>query len=223
MQTEKIIRSNRKTLSLTVDNQGQLIVRAPHQLSINHIKKFVKQKSNWILKKQNYITDIIKAQHENAEYKDGKIIFYLGRKYHLRLNGKIKQLKFEEKYIEFPYKYLDNAEAYMVKWYKIKAKEIISLRIEKYALSLNLKYNKIGITSAKKRWGSCNTNGNINFSYRLIMAPIDVIDYVIIHELMHLIEPNHSENFWKQVESIMPDYKIRKKWLRDNQYRILYS
>lgn len=100
--------------------------------------------------------------------------------------------------------------------YKEKAKEYIPIRAEKIAEQFWLRYNTIKITSAKTRWGSCTSKKNLNFSYRLILCPKKVIDYVICHELAHLTHMNHSAKFWQEVGRLMPDYKKHKKWLKDN-------
>jgi predicted metal-dependent hydrolase len=99
-----------------------------------------------------------------------------------------------------------------------RATELITARVNAKARKMNLAFNKIRITSAQQRWGSCSFNGNLNFSWRLIMAPIEVIDCVVVHELVHLIEHNHSSEFWARVYAEVPDYKESHKWLRDNNY-----
>ncbi len=100
-------------------------------------------------------------------------------------------------------------------WYKERAYEKIKERVEFYAQKRGLKYNRVNITSAEKRWGSCSAKGNLNFSWRLIMAPLPVVDYVVVHELVHLIEKNHSKEFWKKVKLFMPDYEKYKDWLKE--------
>jgi predicted metal-dependent hydrolase len=105
-------------------------------------------------------------------------------------------------------------------FYKYKASTVISQRVEAISDAHGFKYKEIGLTSAKKRWGSCSYNDRIKINWRLIMAPADIIDYVIIHELSHTVHKNHSKNFWHCVASIMPDYKIRIKWLKDNGHML---
>ena len=100
--------------------------------------------------------------------------------------------------------------------YKKRAKEYIPSRVESIAKKYWYEYNTIKITSAKTRWGSCTSKKNLNFSYRLILCPNEVIDYVICHELSHLTHMNHSKLFWQEVEKMMPDFKIQDKWLKDN-------
>jgi hypothetical protein len=106
------------------------------------------------------------------------------------------------------------------KWYKNKFKEIAIPRLEYFADKYNLSVNQIRIKEQKTMWGSCSSKNNINLNYLLIMAPMDVIDYVIIHELVHTIHRNHSVNFWKSVESIMPNFKEAKRWLKENGYKL---
>lgn len=97
---------------------------------------------------------------------------------------------------------------------KLKTKEIIAQRIDVYSKLMNLKPERVSISSAKKRFGSCSSKGNLNFSFRLALYPVEAIDYVIVHELAHLKEMNHSKRFWKIVEKYLPDYKERQKLLR---------
>lgn len=100
--------------------------------------------------------------------------------------------------------------------YRQAAKEYIPKRVRFYADILQVDYGKITIRDQKTRWGSCSSSGNLNFNWRLILAPPKVLDYVVIHELCHRKEMNHSTRFWQYVESIMPDYKEQRKWLKDN-------
>ncbi len=221
MQPDKLIRSNRKTIALQIDETAQLVVRAPHHVSMRKISSFIQEKNDWIIKTQQKVIVKNKIAEQNIEFRDGKIALFLGKEYVIRLNGKINHIEFDGNYLEFPFKEIELGNELLIKWYKKKSKEVIVPRVKHYAEDLELDYNKISITSAKKRWGSCNSKGNINFSYRLVMAPKQVIDYVIVHELMHLKEMNHSKKFWNLVESVIPDYKQRKKWLKDNQHKIV--
>ncbi|MFY9394281.1 MAG: M48 family metallopeptidase, partial [Halanaerobiales bacterium] len=92
--------------------------------------------------------------------------------------------------------------------------------VEHYRKKLGVSYNKIFIRDQKTRWGSCSSKGNLNFNWRLIMAPLSIMDYIVVHELVHLIHPNHGRDFLKLVESVIPDYKEKKQWLRINGYRL---
>ena len=104
--------------------------------------------------------------------------------------------------------------------YKAQARAYIVPKVEEYAQKFGFKYNKVRITSATTRWGSCSSKKNLNFSYRLILAPKASVDYVIVHELCHLRQMNHSKKFWAEVENIMPDYKLHEKWLKQHGYKL---
>ena len=96
------------------------------------------------------------------------------------------------------------------------ALKVISVKVKHYAGLMNVQYGRITIRNQKTRWGSCSSKGNLNFNCLLMLAPDEVVDYVVIHELCHLIEMNHSKAFWKQVEQMMPDYKKHRKWESKN-------
>jgi len=100
--------------------------------------------------------------------------------------------------------------------YKQLAKRTIPPRVQEFAEKYGFSYNTIKITSAQTRWGSCTSRKNLNFTYRLALAPQEVIDYVIVHELCHLRQMNHSSKFWSEVSAIMPDYKDQERWLKEN-------
>lgn len=101
------------------------------------------------------------------------------------------------------------------------ALKVISVKVKHYAGLMNVQYGRITIRNQKTRWGSCSSKGNLNFNCLLMLAPDEVVDYVVIHELCHLIEMNHSKAFWKQVEQMMPDYKKHRKWLKDHGNEIM--
>lgn len=102
-----------------------------------------------------------------------------------------------------------------------RALKVIPPKAAHYAGRLNVSYGRITIRNQKTRWGSCSSKGNLNFNCLLMLAPDEVIDYVVVHELCHRIEMNHSKAFWDQVESILPDYKERRKWLKDHGAEIM--
>ncbi len=108
----------------------------------------------------------------------------------------------------------------LIKDHKQNALEILTERAVYYSQLMGWKYKSLSITHAEKRWGSCGPNGSLCFSWRLAMAPVEIIVYVVVHELAHLIEKNHSRRFWALVGSVLPDYKLRRKWLRDNGNRL---
>ena len=212
-------KKRKKTISLQVRNESEIIVSAPCLTSAAEISRFVEEKQQWIRK-------IIQKQKDDAlknkvrEYQTGENFLYLGQSYPLEVFFE----PFENAGIVFWNNrfYLnaqDNKELkkyYFVSWYKKKAAEYIHQRIDFYSRILKLHPEKIRITSAESRWGSCSEDDHLAFSFRLIMAPPAIIDYVIVHELAHIREKNHSSNFWQVVASVIPEYKQHRRWLRDN-------
>lgn len=101
-------------------------------------------------------------------------------------------------------------------YHRMRAERILRERTEYFAGQMGVSFGRITIRDQKTRWGSCSARGNLNFNWRLILAPLEVLDYVVVHELAHRREMNHSDRFWKQVESVLPDYTWRKAWLKKN-------
>ncbi|MDM7987323.1 MAG: M48 family metallopeptidase, partial [Smithella sp.] len=111
---------------------------------------------------------------------------------------------------------LFQAKEVFIHWYKEKANEVISERVAWYSDKMGIQVKQIKITSATTRWGSCSSKGTVSFPWRLVMAPVPVIDYVVVHELVHILEKNHGKAFWKKVRAIMPDYQQKIRWLEVN-------
>ena len=108
----------------------------------------------------------------------------------------------------------------MKSWYKKRFMEVALPRLSYFSDKYNLKVNQVRVKEQKTLWGSCSSKNNINLNYLLIMAPMKVIDYVIVHELVHTIHKNHSSKFWQKVEIIMPNYKDARYWLKENGYKL---
>lgn len=218
IKIDEIIRSKRKTVSIQIKDDGKLIVRAPLRLSKKNILSIVKKHQNWINTKQQ---EVIQRKKTLKKFSEGEEFLYLGKYYPLKIvNDNENLLTFDNNFY-LSYYCLSNAKEVFSNWYKQNAEKIIKYRTEYYADINNLKYTKIKISNAKTRWGSCSYNGNISINWRLIMAPVEVLDYVIVHELVHLKIDNHSKDFWQNVEKIYPDYKKAKKWLKDNAHLLL--
>ncbi len=212
IKIDKVIKSKRKTFSLEITQDARLIVRAPFGASLGLIQDIVSQKINWIKKKKSQMN---LRKKKPKKFIEGELFLYLGQKYPLKLKSQKIALDLNKNF-NLSASEIKNAKEIFTNWYKKEAKIIIQDRVDYYAELNKLKYQKIRITSAKKRWGSCSANNNLNFSWRLVMAPMEIVDYVVVHELAHIKEKNHSSKFWQVVERIMPDYKQRRKWLKEN-------
>ena len=216
MNPNKIIRSKRKTLSLTINENAELIIRAPKRLSIEKIQDFINEKENWINRKKRLIENQIKDVTSNHNK-----LLYLGNLFPINIEQNAsKELFFTgEEFIANSIE-PDSLSLSIKKWYKNKFKEIALPRVAYFANKHNLMVNQVRIKNQKTMWGSCSSKNNINLNYLLLMAPMGVIDYVIVHELVHTIHRNHSTDFWDSVESIMPEFQEHKRWLKKNGYKL---
>jgi predicted metal-dependent hydrolase len=217
IKIDKIIRTKRKTIALQMTEDATLIVRAPLNVSHDAIIKTVLKYENWIKQKKIKIQS---REHKFVPKKfvNGEDFIYLGDIFKLEIvDNQFESLRFNDKFY-LAKNALPVAKEVFIAWYKHMANLVISERTKLFADINGLQYNKISITNAQKRWGSCSFYGNLCFSWRLVMAPAPVIDYVVIHELSHLKEKNHQEDFWNRVRTFMPDYKNHNDWLKENSH-----
>ncbi|WP_457571650.1 M48 family metallopeptidase [Desulfovulcanus sp.] len=207
----------RKHIALLVDDDARLIVKAPVGASEDFINAAISRHRNWIEQKIAQI----KARDPRVrkrQFVNGEGFLYLGHWYRLAIvKDQAVPLTLND-YFYLSEKYLPYAREVFIAWYKNAALSKISERVEKYANLTGLRPDRVKITRAQKRWGSCSVKGSVNFSYRLIMAPLPVVDYVVVHELVHLLENNHSRRFWNNVKVLMPDYEKHEQWLKENGY-----
>ncbi len=223
IRIDKIIRSKRRTLSLEVTHDARLVVRAPETTSLDYIEKFVFKKQLWITDKQRLVAEKYNKVRPK-EFVEGKEFLYLGNTYRLCIVDDCEPpLSFVLSDLEFHLSraHLPQAKGLFIAWYKEQAYRKIKQRVDWYSEWFGLNYNKFGITHAQRRWGSCSANNNLHFSWRLILAPLDVIDYVVIHELSHIEEKNHSKRFWNKVKAMYPDFKKSLTWLKQNEHLLV--
>ena len=215
MTTYQIIRSKRKSIAIIIERDGTLVVRAPLRATKVQIEALLAKKEQWIKEKQELNRSLWKALAPKT-FSDGEDFLFLGKSYPLAIvKNQEQDLVFKDGF------YLSRsawktAKAVFEKWYREQARQILTERVDLYAQRNGFSFQKIRINSARTRWGSCSAKGSLNFPWRLAMAPLSVIDYVVIHELAHLHEKNHSRKFWAKVASLMPDYKQRREWLKRN-------
>jgi predicted metal-dependent hydrolase len=212
---DQIIRSRRKTVALIVTSDGKLVVRAPFLFPRSEIIKLINRKKGWIEKRLVWVR---KNRVETGHYKfvQGSQFWFLGKRFSLSISDNISPNLFLDKEFHLSRKALSSAEQLFARWYREQARNILTDRTRLLAKQSGFIYRKVMITSARTRWGSCSSSGTISFPWRLVMAPMPVIDYVIIHELAHTVERNHQKRFWELVAAIKPDYKIYIRWLKEN-------
>lgn len=215
----------RKTLAITVAAPDKVSVVAPLGLKEEIIIDRVKSKAPWIIEKLYSFKDL-QYTPLKKEYVDGESFLYLGRNYSLQLmvdeNIKKPMVRIYQGKLMVTTPSRDEApikEAILV-WYKNQAARKIGERVKYYNHKISKKPGKITIKEQQTRWGSCSSKGNLNFNWKTIMAPSPVLDYIVVHELCHLVHLNHSKDFWNLIASILPDYRERREWLKKNGFRL---
>ena len=218
IRPDHIRRSRRKTIALIVQENGSLEVRAPLQMTEAQILKFVQSKEAWVRQRQA----AVRAAAPAHAYKQGEQFYYLGKLYPLRYVEKQRiKVQFNGKSIDLRTSGLPDAAEWIEGWYRSQAREYLTNRLAHYSRVGGFSYKSLRVNGARTRWGSCNAQRkSLNFTWRLMMAPPEIVDYVVVHELCHLKHPNHSPEFWKEVERILPDYKQRRKWLKENGLKL---
>ena len=216
----KIIHSaRRKTLAVCVEESGEVIIRAPKFVSAAEIECFAERHQEWILKKKNSLEALKKARTFEA----GDCFYYKGQKYLLEFKqDQLKPLVFDNKFM-IAERYRNRCRELLLKWYQREAEKIISARVKLYAEAFDIKYQKLKLNNAKRQWGSCTSEGNLSFVWRLVMMPTRIIDYVVAHELAHLNEMNHSPAFWQEVAKMRPDFKECRNFLKENSRKYYFD
>ena len=177
---------------------------------------FVRAKKDWIQSKQALVKKQ-NASYQPKRYIDGEKFLFLGDHYPLVIVPNQRQsLMLVDGHFKLRRASLERAEKAFIHWYRTQAREIFASRAMNYCERVGLVFDRIRITGARTRWGSCSSSGSLNFTWRLVMAPLEVIDYVVVHELVHLVVPNHSDKYWKKVAEIKPDYRLQREWLKEN-------
>lgn len=215
VEIDRLVRTRRKTIALVVEPGGRLTVRAPLRMPEATIRQFVESHTDWIVKTQAKAR--LSAPPAPKQFVDGEMFLYLGKPYPLSIVPRQRpSLTLDRSAFRLAQSALPKADAAFVRWYKQQALTVFTERVEILAKQFGFRYEKIRISSARTRWGSCSSKGTLSFTWRLVMAPSEVVDYVIVHELVHTKVPNHSKTFWARVGELMPDYKARVRWLKQN-------
>jgi predicted metal-dependent hydrolase len=216
IKSAQIIRSKRKTIALVVTSDARLVIRAPYEASDEYIQWLVDKKKAWIDKKISYIR-MRREVHKAKRFVDGEGFLFLGRWLKLKISREANSISVDGNYLVFPEKFLTAPEEEIKSWYRKQALEVIESRVKWNVDLYGFLVKGIKITDAAKRWGSCGQKNSLNFSWRLVAAPIEVIDYVVVHELCHTQEKNHSKGFWIKLATILPHYRKYQTWLEQNQ------
>ena len=214
----QVVRSRRrkKTSSIIISN-GIVKVVVPDQISDFTIKELINKRMSWIKKKlqdESNIKPVIVK-----EYVDDESFTYLGNNYKLKsFVRNISFVKVSSDYINvsLPKKSKENIKGLLERWYKEKAIEILTEKTNRYAKIIGVLPTAISVGDYKSKWGSCSIEGKISYNWKIIIAPSRVLEYIVIHELCHMLEHNHSKEYWRHVNTYCKDFKESRKWLRMN-------
>lgn len=208
--------AKRRRLTITVERDRSVVVHAPVGISDEQIRQVVASKRQWIYDKTGHSQKYRDLPHPpGKELVSGESALYLGRQYRIEVvKTDLAAVRFIQRFF-IPIAQGNRVEA-LRDWYIDRAKEKIIPRVKVHAQQLGVDVAGIKIVDNRYRWGSCTVKNNVSYNWRLIKAPMFVIDYVIIHELAHLIEGNHTPRFWNVVHAKAPMMDKAKAWLKEN-------
>ncbi len=213
-------RPKRRTVSIIIRSNNQVDVLAPSLMPAYLIHRFVEEKQSWIHKKLQ-LNEHERANYQPKTFTAGESFALMGKTYQLHLTDDLKTaIHTAGDQLIAPAFETDKLKKLLVSWYRQKAEEHFQQRSQHFAADIGVAPSSIGVKTYKSRWGSCHHDGRIYYNWRLIMAPEWVIDYVVVHELCHLIHHNHSKLYWQTVEDIMPDYRQAKAWLKNDGLKL---
>jgi predicted metal-dependent hydrolase len=209
--------SRRKTLGITIERNGELVLTAPVDTPLEEIERVARQKGLWVYRKLAE-REFLVGPTRTKEYVPGETFHYLGRSYRLRLvdpkNGH-PPLQLQHGWFGLRRDEQERGEKHFVDWYIEHGQPWLSRRIELHIPRIGVEPGPVRVQDLGYRWGSCGSAA-LNFHWRTLQLPPRIIDYVVVHELVHVIEPRHDREFWRRVERAMPDFEARKSWLAEH-------
>lgn len=217
MQIDIIRRLPRRSISLHIHDNGTLEVRAPRYIPEFIIRKFIDSKQDWVEKTRLRL--VARSKSKKPTYREGEQFRLGGKEYALHItDGNVIVLTSTKLF--FPRKFLSRPRYHMEIFCRKFAKQFLTKRLAECAAKMGVSYKRISIRDTTSRWGSCSNSGTISFSYRLILADLFIIDYVVVHELAHITHHHHKSAFWAHVAEYYPEYVFARKWLRDEGHTL---
>jgi len=212
---------HRRSLEVTVDRGGDLILYAPANCGPQRMEEFVRSKRSWIYRKLAE-KDSLRPEGPTKEYVSGEGFPYLGRSHRLLLvDEQSVPLKLEDGRFRMVRSAAPDGLRHMTAWYSEHARPWLKERVDLFASRIGVKPADVVVRDLGYRWGSCGKSGGLYFHWRSVLLPPRVVEYIVVHELVHLIEPHHNRDFWQRVERAIPDFAIRKQWLAENGARAI--
>lgn len=207
----------RKTVGITIDRGGDLILSVPAEMPLGHIEQAVEEKRFWIYTKLAE-KELLFQPSPPKEYISGESFHYLGRSYRLLVVEAFSgpALTLSQGYFRLRQDEQFDAQQHFMRWYIKHGQPWIERRVALLADRIGVKPGKIQVRDLGFRWGSCGQGGNLNFHWRTVALPPSIIEYIIAHEMVHILEPHHTEVFWQRLERVIPDLPARKRWLAQN-------
>lgn len=209
----------RRTVGITIDRGGELILRAPSGVPLERVREEAREKSGWVYRKLAE-RDLVFRPRAAKEFVTGEGLWYLGKSYRLLLiagNGRAAPpLRLHEGRFVLRRDELPRAQDHLVKWYIRQGEPWIRHRVELWAMRIGVRPRSVTVRGLGFRWGSCGRRGDLSFHWQMIQLPPRIIEYIVVHELVHLLEPRHGPDFWKRLERAMPDFATRKQWLAES-------
>jgi len=209
----------RRTLALQVNHLQQVTVLAPQRLSVPSIDRFLQARADWVIKKLHYFAEVGR-QYPAKQYTQGESFLVRGKPCRLEVlvDPAYRRSKVERagETLVVRVRSCERVEAAVRRWFKGEAAALAQEAVSRLAPKLGVYPKLIRIANQKRRWGSCSSRGHLRFNWRIAMMPEPIADYVVIHELAHMRVANHSAKFWSAVQTVLPDYKPRRSWLRAN-------
>jgi predicted metal-dependent hydrolase len=212
--------SRRKTIGITVDRDGSLVVRAPIEPSLKRIEQIAREKLLWTYAKLAEKKLLFRPTRPKR-FIEGEGFYYLGESFRLLLvepglSSQKNALRLKDNWFMLRRDAHADAEEHFIRWYSAQASRWLSKRVERFASRVDVNPQGLEVRRLGFRWGSCTRTGRLNFHWRTIQLPPEIIDYIVVHELVHLHKTRHDAEFWRRVERVVPDYSKRKEWLSLN-------
>jgi len=205
----------RRTLGLTVERDGSLVLSAPPQVADERLERFAKQKRFWVYQKLA-AKEALPPALPLRKFVTGEGFPYLGRSYRLQLVAdRGVPVKLEAGRFKMRRDATTDGRAVMIRWYTDHARPWLTARVERYAKRARVDPSAVTVQELGFRWGSCGKGGRLNFHWQSILLPPRIVEYIVVHELVHLREPHHTPDFWRAVERVMPDWEPRRRWLAE--------
>lgn len=207
--------ARRKSVQITVDRGGELVLSAPELCATATMASFVREKRFWIYSKLAE-KDALPAEAPPKRYVSGEGFPYLGRSHRLLLvDAQDAPVKLEQGRFKMRRDVAAEGREQMVRWYTERAQPWLANRVDRFRLRVGAEPAGVVVQDLGYRWGSCGKGGKLYFHWRTILLPPRIAEYVVVHELVHLLEPHHTPAFWARVERTLPDFASRKQWLAE--------